>query len=208
MFYDVYLALCKKIDKKPSTVAFELGINKSNVSNWKNNGYTPRGEALNKIADYFGVTTDYLLGADGKRDYGEEMAGWYSPLRFWDKINENRSDFMHYFMQAWEYPVEDIANLWGVPVDNPEKATDEEFKDFLLSTVKAVRLNPEDGEWDVVIIPQTEKAPTPEGERPITFDDFTYAFYNESKDLPEEKKKMLLDMARFMKADLDKEKGE
>lgn len=160
------------------------------------------------LADYFGVTTDYLLGADGKRDSGEEMAGWYSPLRFWDKINENRSDFMHYFMQAWEYPVEDIANLWGVPVDNPEKATDEEFKDFLLSTVKAVRLNPEDGEWDVVIIPQTEKAPTPEGERPITFDDFTYAFYNESKDLPEEKKKMLLDMARFMKADLDKEKGE
>ena len=53
-----------------------------------------------------------------------------------------------------------------------------------------------------------EKAPTPEGERPITFDDFTYAFYNESKDLPDEKKKMLLDMARFMKADLDKEKGE
>lgn len=56
--------------------------------------------------------------------------------------------------------------------------------------------------------PETEKAPTPEGERPITFDDFTYAFYNESKDLPDEKKKMLLDMARFMKADLDKEKGE
>lgn len=56
--------------------------------------------------------------------------------------------------------------------------------------------------------PQTEKAPTPEDKRPITFDDFTYAFYNESKDLPEEKKKMLLDMARFMKADLDKEKGE
>lgn len=67
MFYDVYLALCKKIDKKPSTVAFELGINKSNVSNWKNNGYTPRGEALNKIADYFGVTTDYLLGAEAEK---------------------------------------------------------------------------------------------------------------------------------------------
>ena len=56
--------------------------------------------------------------------------------------------------------------------------------------------------------PETEKAPTPEGKRPITFDDFTYAFYNESKDLPDEKKKMLLDMARFMKADLDKEEGE
>lgn len=52
-----------------------------------------------------------------------------------------------------------------------------------------------------------EKAPTQEGEHEISFDDFTYAFYEESKDLPEEKKKMLLDMARFMKADLEKEKG-
>ena len=61
MFYDVYLSLCKRSNKKPSVVAAELGINKSNVSNWKNNGYTPRGEALQKIADYFGVTADYLL---------------------------------------------------------------------------------------------------------------------------------------------------
>ena len=54
---------------------------------------------------------------------------------------------------------------------------------------------------------ETEKAPTQAGEREITFDDFTYAFYEESKDLPESKKQMLLEMARFMKADLEKEKG-
>lgn len=64
MFYDVYADLCKRIGKKPSAVAEELKINKSNVSNWKNNGYTPRGEALQRIADYFGVTTDYLLGKE------------------------------------------------------------------------------------------------------------------------------------------------
>lgn len=55
--------------------------------------------------------------------------------------------------------------------------------------------------------PGTKKAPTPEGEREITMDDFTYAFYKESKDLPDEKKKMLLDMARFMKSDIEKGKG-
>ncbi len=38
----------------------------------------------------------------------------------------------------------------------------------------------------------------------VEFDDFTYAMHNEAKDLPEEKKQMLLDMARFMKADLEK----
>ena len=68
VFYDVYISLCKRSNKKPSVVATELGINKSNVSNWKNNGYTPRGDALQKIADYFGVTTDYLLtGEDTKK---------------------------------------------------------------------------------------------------------------------------------------------
>lgn len=59
---------------------------------------------------------------------------------------------------------------------------------------------------DYLLTGEKQKAPT-DGEREITFDDFTFAFYKESKDLPEEKKKMLLDMARFMKADLEKEEG-
>lgn len=37
----------------------------------------------------------------------------------------------------------------------------------------------------------------------LEFDDFTYAMHNEAKDLPEEKKQMLLTMARFMKADME-----
>lgn len=66
MFYDVYIDLCHSKGKSPSAVAQELGINKSNVSNWKNNGYTPRGSVLNKIAEYFGVTTDFLLTGNEK----------------------------------------------------------------------------------------------------------------------------------------------
>ena len=41
-------------------------------------------------------------------------------------------------------------------------------------------------------------------EEEIGFDDFTYAMFNEARDLPPEKKQMLLDMARFMKAELNK----
>lgn len=64
MFFDVYASLCRQLGKKPGAVAEELGINKSNVTNWKQKGYTPRGEALQRIAEYFGVTTDYLLGKE------------------------------------------------------------------------------------------------------------------------------------------------
>lgn len=42
----------------------------------------------------------------------------------------------------------------------------------------------------------------------ITFDDFTYAMHNEMRDLPAEKKQMLLDMARFFREELQKEKGQ
>ena len=42
--------------------------------------------------------------------------------------------------------------------------------------------------------------------RALTFDDFTYAMHNETRGLPEEKKQMLLDMARFFKEELQKEK--
>ena len=31
------------------------------MTNWKNNGYTPRGDTLNKIAEYFNVSIDFLL---------------------------------------------------------------------------------------------------------------------------------------------------
>lgn len=63
-FYDRFTLLCDQKGIKPSRAAEDCGINRSNVTMWKNNGSTPRGIALNKIAEYFCVSTDYLLGID------------------------------------------------------------------------------------------------------------------------------------------------
>lgn len=54
----------------------------------------------------------------------------------------------------------------------------------------------------------TKKAPTPEGEREITFDDFTYAMQNESKDLTDADKQLLLSMARQLNDARKKKNGE
>ena len=62
MFYDTFLSLCSEKGMKPGRVADEIGINRATVTSWKKRGYTPRAEVLHKIADYFGVTVDYLLG--------------------------------------------------------------------------------------------------------------------------------------------------
>ena len=51
---------------------------------------------------------------------------------------------------------------------------------------------------------EVKKAPATVGGRETTFDDFTYAMSEEAKDLPQEKKDMLLQMARFMRQEQEK----
>ena len=41
-----------------------LGITKSRISMWENNGVVPRDDLLLKLSDYFNVSIDYLLGND------------------------------------------------------------------------------------------------------------------------------------------------
>lgn len=53
-----------------------------------------------------------------------------------------------------------------------------------------------------------EKAPTQEDEREITFDDFTFAMQNESKDLTEADKQILLSMAKQLNDARKKRNGE
>ena len=67
MFYDKYCELCKQKGISPSAAAIEMGINKGTVSIWKSKGTTPQTAILGKIADYFGVSVDYLLGNDQKQ---------------------------------------------------------------------------------------------------------------------------------------------
>lgn len=64
MFYDVYCALCEKNGLTPSGAASKIGFNRASVTVWKNTGKAPKQELLLKIADFFGVTTDYLLTGD------------------------------------------------------------------------------------------------------------------------------------------------
>lgn len=65
MFFDVYSSLCESMQKTPNGVAKELGFASASVTQWKH-GSTPRPAALQKIADYFGVSVRYLLGAKEK----------------------------------------------------------------------------------------------------------------------------------------------
>ena len=47
-------------------LAKNLHVSKQCISNWENDNILPSVDMLVKIADYFDVTTDYLLGLTGK----------------------------------------------------------------------------------------------------------------------------------------------
>lgn len=60
MFFEVLNSLCKKNNISMTQLALNLGISRSNVTNWKN-GSVPKIDKVNLIADYFNVSTDLLI---------------------------------------------------------------------------------------------------------------------------------------------------
>lgn len=61
MFWERFYNLCMEHKTTPTTVAKAIGISHAATTKWKN-GTVPNADVLEKIADYFEVTTDYLLG--------------------------------------------------------------------------------------------------------------------------------------------------
>lgn len=70
VFYDNYLRLCNSVGKTPSAVALEIGLTKPSVSRWKS-GSMPTDATLKRIADYFGISVDELLGKEKQPTDGE-----------------------------------------------------------------------------------------------------------------------------------------
>lgn len=67
MFFEIFLSLCKTRGISPTYAAEQIGISRGTVSNWRANykagcNVEPTTQVLQKIAKYFGVTVDYLIG--------------------------------------------------------------------------------------------------------------------------------------------------
>lgn len=64
--YEIFEELLKRYDVTAYRVGKETGIPASTFSDWKKGKSKPKNDKLQKIADYFGVTVDYLM--TGKND--------------------------------------------------------------------------------------------------------------------------------------------
>jgi transcriptional regulator with XRE-family HTH domain len=69
MSYETFEVLCKQKGVKPADVSKATGVATATLTNWKKGTYKPKYEKLQKIADYFGVSVEYLsTGKDGKNE--------------------------------------------------------------------------------------------------------------------------------------------
>ena len=64
----------------------DIGLNKSSLINWSQRGTIPSGEILLKIANYFDVSVDYLLG---KTDIKKEKPAALSD-EAWEIISKDK----------------------------------------------------------------------------------------------------------------------
>ena len=71
-FYNIYVSLCAKHKKSKSKVAEEIGLSRASAYGWTN-GALPSDVNLQKIADYFGVTVEYLKGEEETKKSPEEL---------------------------------------------------------------------------------------------------------------------------------------
>lgn len=72
MFWKNFLKLCEGVGKSPTAITAELKISRGSITNWKN-GSEPQPLTLKKIADYFGVTLEYLLREDDAQSETVEL---------------------------------------------------------------------------------------------------------------------------------------
>ena len=68
MFFDIFYDLCKLKHVSCKRAAEEIGLSNSITTKWKKTGATPSGDTLDKVAAYFNVTTDYLLGKEEQKN--------------------------------------------------------------------------------------------------------------------------------------------
>lgn len=75
MVYDKFCDLCSQKGVSPSKAAMDAGFSKSLISKWKSKQeIVPSSEVLQKIADYFGVSVDYLLGKEKQPTQNGELS--------------------------------------------------------------------------------------------------------------------------------------
>lgn len=90
--YEIFRKLLEEKGVTVYRVAKETGISSATFTEWKNGSYTPKQDKLQKIADYFGVTLDYLVGNETETKNSESDTERKIRILTWKSEQLNDSD--------------------------------------------------------------------------------------------------------------------
>lgn len=121
--YEIFLKLLEEKGVSAYKVGKATGIAGSTFTDWKTGRSAPKQDKLQKIADYFGVTLDYLMtGEDQNSPYSDDMADLFIEISRSNDVNRIKR-LLSYYMDLNEREkdsvdsiVESLSNK-----DNPKK---------------------------------------------------------------------------------------
>lgn len=73
--YERFERLAKNKGVTPYKISKDTGVPQPTLSDWKNGKSTPKADKLMKLAEYFGVSVDYLMGTEKPIILAEAFSG-------------------------------------------------------------------------------------------------------------------------------------
>lgn len=101
MFYDIVNNLCKERKTTITRMAEDIGLSNAAPTSWRK-GSVPKLSTLEKIADYFDVSVDYLRGVETKKAPTLSGEREYSDLELIDAVmraNEQQKEAIRLFLK-------------------------------------------------------------------------------------------------------------
>lgn len=103
MFLERIAALISSRGITRNKLLHDLGLDKNSFFNWEKRGTIPSGDVVAKIADYFGVSVDYLLGQEEE----SERAITFLPERLQEALGNMSCEE---FAQKFHYKPKIVSN--------------------------------------------------------------------------------------------------
>lgn len=150
-FYETFERLCQEKGVTPTQAGRDNGIAQGVVSMWKKRGSTPRYNTAKKIAEYFGVSVDYLISG-GQDVFQIHLACGvhiYKNTVPFENVEELLSDFPEDSISVFyqdEYLLIVIEKDASITLDEVEKIANEyapnrEKQNEIFESSSEVRIN-------------------------------------------------------------------
>ena len=107
MFWDRFIKLCSERNVKPNQVTKEIGLSTATATDWKK-GSVPRDVTMRKLADYFGVSVEYL---SGKREIVRSVPAGAHIITAYLSEKENKLLFAYRNMPEMQSAVDKLLGL-------------------------------------------------------------------------------------------------